>query len=107
MLFRSTTIRQIPPVGDRMIQGDPVSIVISRGTLLSFTLEIKREDLPVNAHLEIIVEDYEGRHVVVDRIVPPGEDDVREPVSGLAPYRLIVKINGRVDRDQTIGQGGN
>lgn len=102
-----TTIRQIPPVGDRMIQGDPVSIVISRGTLLSFTLEIKREDLPVNAHLEIIVEDYEGRHVVVDRIVPPGEDDVREPVSGLAPYRLIVKINGRVDRDQTIGQGGN
>ena len=100
-------IGQTPAAGERMTQGDPVSIVISRGTLLSFTLEIPRSKLPVNAHLEIIVEDYEGRRVVVDRIVPPGEDAVKEPVSGLAPYRLIVKINGRVDRDQTIGQGGN
>jgi len=102
-----TIIDQSPPAGESIREGEAISIVISRGTLLPIGVKILRSDLPANAHLEISVEDYEGRRVVVDRVVPPGTDDVIEQVSGIDPFRLIVKINGRVDRDEIIGQGGN
>ena len=102
-----TIIGQSPQAGERIRPGDAISIVTSRGTLFPVTVLIPRAKLPANAHLEISVEDREGRRVVVDRVVAPGNDDVREQVSAIEPYRLIVKINGNVDRDQTIGQGGN
>lgn len=102
-----TIIGQSPSAGESLLPGDAISIVISRGTLIPKIVEIPRSLLPANAHLEITVEDREGRRVVVDRVVPPGDGDVREQVSGIGPYRLIVKINGRVAKDEIIGQGGN
>ncbi|MBS3951005.1 MAG: Stk1 family PASTA domain-containing Ser/Thr kinase [Peptococcaceae bacterium] len=102
-----TIIGQSPQAGERLRPGEAIAIVISRGTLLPVTVHIPRSKLPANAHLEISVEDREGRRVVVNRVVAPGEEDVNEQVSGIEPYRLIVKIDGRVDRDETIGRGGN
>lgn len=102
-----TIIGQSPQAGEVLRLGDAVSIVVSRGVLLPVTVIIPRSKLPANAHLEISVEDREGRRVVVNRVVAPGEDDVKEQVSGIEPYRLIVKIDGRVDSDETIGRGGN
>ena len=102
-----TIIGQSPQAGEVLAPGDPIAIVISRGTLIPKTVIIPRSKLPANAHLEISVEDREGRRVVVDSVVARGEDDISEQVSGIGPYRLTVKINGIVHLDETIGQGGN
>lgn len=101
-----TIIGQTPLPGEKMRPGDAISVVLSRGTLISRPVTIKRSQITANARLEIIVEDREGSRVVVDRIIQPGNDDIVETVSGIDPFRLIVKVNGRTEVNQLI-QGGN
>ena len=109
--FHATTpygrvIAQIPSAGERIPVGGEVSIVVSRGRQASTTVVIPADRLAENTRVEVSVEDMEGERVVYDRVHRRQDGDLRIPVSGIAPFRLIVRIDGRLDRDEIIGQGG-
>lgn len=99
-------IAQTPTVGERIPVGGAVSVVVSRSTQVSTGLTVSKGKIPPNARLVILVEDVEGVRVVVDRVVS-GNSDVKETVSGIAPFKVTVKINGDVIFEDTISQGGN
>lgn len=109
--FHATTpygrvIAQTPSAGERIPVGGEVSIVVSRGRQASTTVVIPADRLAENTRVEVSVEDMEGERVVYDRVHRRQDGDLRIPVSGIAPFRLIVRIDGRLDRDEIIGQGG-
>ncbi|MBT9176031.1 MAG: Serine/threonine-protein kinase PrkC [Firmicutes bacterium] len=99
-------ISQTPQAGERLPVGGEVSIVVSRGQQATTVVVIPADRLAENARIEIIVDDREGMRVVYDRVHKRQDGEIRVPVSGIAPFRLIVRIDGRIDRDETIGQGG-
>ncbi len=83
-----------------------MSIVVSRGQQAATVVVISADRLAENTRIEVSVDDREGMRVVYDRVHKRQDGEIRVPVSGIAPFRLIVRIDGRIDRDEIIGQGG-
>lgn len=100
-------ISQIPQAGERIELGGEVAIVVSRGRRAATTVVIPADRLGENTRIEISVDDREGMRQVYERVHRSQDGEVRVPVTGIAPFRLIVKIDGRVDRDEIIGREGN
>jgi serine/threonine-protein kinase len=88
---------------ERVPRGTAVSLVVSRGILISRVVVIPADRLTPNSRVEIFTEDREGRRVFFDRVVNPSEGDIRVEVEAVAAYRLVVVINGVIDRDEVIG----
>ncbi|MBT9155735.1 MAG: Serine/threonine-protein kinase PrkC [Firmicutes bacterium] len=99
-------ISQTPQAGERLPLGGEVSIVVSRGQQAATVVVISADRLAENTRIEVSVDDREGMRVVYDRVHKRQDGEIRVPVSGIAPFRLIVRIDGRIDRDEIIGQGG-
>jgi serine/threonine-protein kinase len=100
-------ITQTPLAGERLPVGGEVSIVVSRGRQVATVVVIPADKLGEHTRIEVSVEDVEGLRAVYDRVHRRQDGEIRIPVSGIAPFRLIVRIDGRVDRDEVVGQGGN
>lgn len=98
-----TVLRQGLSIFDRVPQGTSVSIVVSRGKLVSRQVTIPTDKLEPASKVMVIVEDREGRKTFLDRVAGPGDGELHILVEGVVPYRLLVTINGRVDRDEEIG----
>ncbi len=100
-------IAQTPQEGERILAGGEVSIVVSRGWQVTTMVVIPADRLAVNTRIEVIVVDREGTRTVYDRVHRREDGELRIPVFGIAPFHLIIKIDGRIDRDEIIGQGGS
>jgi len=99
-------IAQTPEAGERIPVGGEVSITVSRGRQVTTVVVIPADKLGEHTRIEVSVEDIEGMRVVYDRVHRRQDGEIRIPVSGIAPFRLIVRIDGRLDRDEIVGQGG-
>ena len=88
---------------ERVPRGTLVSIVVSRGKLLKETVVIPAGELAENSRVEVSAEDREGRKIVFDQIRSPSGGDIVLEVEAVAPYYLLVTINGRVYRYERIG----
>lgn len=99
-------IAQTPEAGERIPVGGEVSVVVSRGRQVTTVVVIPADGLAEHTRIEVSAEDVEGMRTVYDRVHRRQDGEVRIPVSGIAPFRLIVRIDGRIDRDEIVGQGG-
>jgi len=95
-------ISQSPLPGTPLAQGGEVAIVVSRGRQARVTVNIPADRLNDNTRIEITVDDREGRRVAYQGTHSRAAGDVRIPIVGFAPMRVIVRINGRVDQDQVV-----
>jgi len=95
-------ISQSPAPGTVLAPGDEVSIVVSRGRQARITLVIPAQDLNDNTRVEITIEDGGGRRVAYEGVHSRADGDVVIPVAGLSPMRLIVRLNGRIVRDEIV-----
>jgi serine/threonine-protein kinase len=88
---------------ERVPRGTLVSLVVSRGKLFKETVVVPASELAENSRVEISAEDREGRKIVFDQIRSPSGGDIVVEVEAVAPYYLLVTINGRVYRYERIG----
>lgn len=95
-------ISQLPLPGAAIAIGGEVAIVVSRGKQARVTVVIPADRLNENTRVEIIVDDREGRRVVYQDTHSRADGDLHIPVTGFAPMRLLVRINGRIDREEVI-----
>jgi serine/threonine-protein kinase len=96
-------IAQVPLAREPVPIGTEVSIVVSRGRQVTAAVVIPADKLGEHTRIEVSVEDAEGLRVVYDRVHRHQDGEIRIPVSGIAPFRLIVRIDGRLDRDELVG----
>lgn len=95
-------ISQSPAPGTLIALGGEIGIVVSRGRQARITVVIPARELNDNTRVEITVEDREGRRVAYEGVHSSADGEVRIPVTGLAPMRLIVRLNGRIDREEIV-----
>ena len=96
-------VRQGVTPSEQVPRGSLVSLVISRGTLHKEIVLIPAGELTENSRVEVSAEDREGRKVIFDQLRSPGGGDIVVTVEAVAPYYLLVTINGRVYRYQRVG----
>ena len=95
-------ISQSPAPGTPMALGGEVAIVVSRGRQARITVVIPAQALNNNMRVEITIEDRDGRRVAYEGVHSRADGELRIPITGLAPMRLIVRLNDRIDRDEIV-----
>jgi len=95
-------ISQSPSPGTPMTLGAEVAIVVSRGRQARITVVIPSQELNDNTRVEITIEDRDGRRVAYEGVHSRADGELRIPITGLAPMRLIVRLNDRIDRDEIV-----
>lgn len=96
-------VRQGVSPFEQVPRGTPVSLVVSRGKLHKETVIIPAGELAENSRVEVSAEDREGRKIIFDQLRSPSGGDIVVEVEAVAPYYLLVTINGRVYRYERVG----
>ncbi|MDP3057887.1 MAG: Stk1 family PASTA domain-containing Ser/Thr kinase, partial [bacterium] len=100
-----TIILQSPIAGEPTSSGTPVSIVVSRGGRVSRTIAIPKEKIETPTRIEVyITEEGLSQNLVYDRVLSKAEEDLLISIEAFVPFRLVIRINGLIDRDEVISR---
>ncbi|MGM0602758.1 MAG: Stk1 family PASTA domain-containing Ser/Thr kinase [Bacillota bacterium] len=94
--------------GERLPEGTPVDLIISRGLLNPENAEIHNSSIKVNINntkateVKIIVKDNSGEDTVYSAVHQPGESVTRN-ITSVGPTEIQIYFNDRLIRTENIG----
>ncbi len=94
--------------GERLPEGTPVDLIISRGLLNPENSEIHSSSIKVNVNntkateVKIVVKDNSGEDVVYNAVHQPGESIMRN-ITSVGPTEIKIYFDSRLIRTEKIG----